>query len=73
MDLPRVIRFGSKGDDIKEVRLQLMKSMLDPKYYDAFLNSSFGKYLLEGIHDEDKVEDRGITKISQFINEQNNY
>ena len=64
MDLPRVIRFGSEGDDIEEVRLQIMKSMIDPKNFDLFLDSPFGKYLLEGINDEDKVEKRGITKVS---------
>ena len=50
-----------------------MKSMIDPKNFDLFLQSSFGKYLLEGINDEEKVEKRGITKVSQFIREQNNY
>ena len=73
MDLPRVIRFGSEGDDIEEVRLQIMKSMIDPKNFDLFLDSPFGKYLLEGINDEEKVEKRGITKVSEFIKVENNY
>lgn len=73
MDLPRVIRFGSEGDDIAEVRLQIMKSMIDPKNFDLFLDSPFGKYLLEGINDEEKVEKRGITKVSEFIKVENNY
>lgn len=67
MDLPRVIRFGSEGDDIAELRLQIMKSMIDPKNFDLFLDSPFGKYLLEGINDEEKVEKRGITRVSEFI------
>ena len=50
-----------------------MKSLIDPKNFDLFLDSPFGKYLLEGINEVDKVENRGITKVSQFIKEQNNY
>ena len=50
-----------------------MKSLIDPKNFDLFLDSPFGRYLLEGINDADKVENRGITKVSQFIKEQNNY
>ena len=46
-----------------------MKSLIDPKNFDLFLDSPFGRYLLEGINDADKVEDRGITKVSQFIKE----
>ena len=73
MDLPRVIWFGSEGDDIDEIRQQIMKSLIDPKNFDLFLDSPFGKYLLEGINDAEKVEDQGITKVSQFIKEQKNY
>ena len=51
----------------------MMKSKIDPKVFDFFLSSSFGKYLLEGIHDEEMVEKKGITKVSQFINESNSY
>ena len=50
-----------------------MKSMIDPKNFDLFLQSSFGKYLLDGINDEEKVEMRGITKLSDFIHDQNNF
>ena len=50
-----------------------MRNMIDPKNFDQFLSSPFGRYLLEGIHDEEKVEKKGITKVSQFIKEENNY
>ena len=50
-----------------------MTSLIDPKNFDLFLDSPFGKYLLEGINDADKVENQGITRVSQFIKEQNNY
>ena len=50
-----------------------MKSHIDPKVFDLFLQSSFGKYLLEGINDPEKVEKKGITKLSEFIYQQNNY
>ena len=73
MDLPGVIRFGSQGDDIAELRLQIMRNMIDPKNFDMFLSSPFGKYLLEGIQDEEKVEKKGITRVSQFIKEENSY
>jgi len=67
IDMPRMIRFSTEGDDIEEVRLQLMKAKIDPKTFDVFLQSPFGQYLLEGISDEEKVEHRGITKVSEFI------
>lgn len=47
--------------------------MIDPKNFDLFLQSPFGKYLLEGINDEEKVEKKGITRLSDFIHQQNNY
>ena len=47
--------------------------MIDPKNFDIFLESPFAKYLLEGIQDEKKVEEKGITKVSQFIRSQNSY
>ena len=50
-----------------------MKSVIDPKNYDLFLQSPFGKYLLDGINDEEKVEKKGITKVSEFIHDQNNF
>ena len=37
------------GDDIAELRLQIMRNMIDPKNFDMFLSSPFGRYLLEGI------------------------
>lgn len=73
IDYPRVIRSGTFGDDIEEIRLQLMKSRIDPKNFDLFLQSSFGGYLLEGINDEEKVEKQGITTLSEFIHKQNTY
>ena len=51
----------------------MMRSLIDPKNFDVFLESNFGMYLLEGIQDPSKVEDRGITKISEFIRAENNY
>ena len=50
-----------------------MKNMIDPKNFDMFLSSPFGRYLLEGIQDEEKVEKKGITRVSQFIKEENSY
>lgn len=50
-----------------------MTSLIDPKNFDVFLESRFGKYLLEGIQSEEKVEQRGITKVSEFIRAENNY
>ena len=73
VDIPSNIRIGSEGDDIAEIRLQIMRSMIDPKNFDVFLMSSFGKYLLEGINDPEKVEKQGITRVSEFIKEQNNF
>ena len=68
-----MIHFSSDGDSIAETRLQMMKSLLDPKNFDVFLESPFGKYLLHGIQSEEKVEKRGITKVSEFIRTENNY
>lgn len=73
MEIPKYIHFSSDGDDIDEVRIKMMKSLIDPKNFDIFLESPFGKYLLEGIQDESKVEAKGITKVSQFIRAQNSY
>ena len=50
-----------------------MKSKIDPKNFDLFLQSDFGGYLLEGINDEEKVEKKGITTLSEFIHTQNTY
>ena len=50
-----------------------MRSLIDPKNFDVFLESAFGKYLLEGIQKHEKVEAKGITKVSQFIQQENNY
>jgi len=55
------------------VRKAMMQAKIDPSNFDLFFQSSFGQYLLEGIEDEDKVEKQGITRVSQFIKEQNNY
>ena len=73
LDMPRLIRFSTEGDEIAETRLQMMQSLVDPKNFDVFLESPFGKYLLEGITNEAKVEQRGITKVSEFIRAENNY
>lgn len=73
IDLPKMIWFGSEGDDIEEVRHKLMRGLIDRKQFDVFLESQFGKYLLEGIHNEDLVEKQGITKVSQFIHKQGSY
>lgn len=50
-----------------------MRSMIDPKDFDVFLESPFAKYLLENINNEAKVEEKGITKVSEFIRAENNY
>lgn len=71
--MPSFIHFSTEGDDIEETRLKIMRSLVDPKNFDVFLESPFGKYLLEGIQSEEKVEKRGITKVSEFIRSENNY
>ena len=73
MDMPRAIYFSSTGDDVEEMRKKMMRSLIDPKTFDYFLESPFGKYLLEGIQEEEKVEKRGITKVSEFIRAENTY
>lgn len=62
-----MIRFGSKGDSIEEVRLKLMKNLFDHKNFDVFLSTPFGKYLLDGINDDEKIKMQGITKVSEYI------
>ena len=51
-----MIRFGSKGDSIEEVRLRMMKNLFDHKNFDVFLSTPFGKYLLDGINDDEKIK-----------------
>ena len=62
-----MIRFGSKGDSIEEVRLKLMRNLFDHKNFDIFLSTPFGKYLLEGIDNDELVRLQGITKVSEYI------
>ena len=50
-----MIRFGSKGDSIEEVKLKMMKNLFDHKNFDIFLSTPFGKYLLEGIDNDETV------------------
>ena len=62
-----MIRFGSKGDSIEEVKLKMMKNLFDHKNFDIFLSTPFGKYLLEGIDNDELVRLQGITKVSEYI------
>ena len=62
-----MIRFGSKGDCLEEVRIKMMKNLFDYQNFDVFLGTPFGKYLLEGINDDEKISKQGITKVSEYI------
>ena len=48
-----------------------MLNEIDRAGFDSFLRTPFGQYLLEDIDDPDKVEAKGITKVSDFIKENN--
>ena len=50
-----MIRFGSRGDSIEEARIKMMRNLFDYKNFDVFLGTPFGKYLLEGINDDEKI------------------
>ena len=41
--------------------------------FDLFLNTKYAKYLLEDINNPAKVEDKGITRVSEFIKVNNNH
>ena len=56
LEIPKMIRFGSKGDSIDEVRIKLMKNLFDHKNFDVFLSTPFGKYLLDGIGDDEAIK-----------------
>ena len=62
-----MIRVGARGDSLEEVRLKMLRNLFDYKNFDVFLGTPFGKYLLEGIHDDEKIKKQGITKISEYI------
>ena len=67
IEVPKMIRFGSKGDSIEEARIKMMRNLFDYKNFDVFLGTPFGKYLLEGINDDEKIRKQGITKVSEYI------
>ena len=67
IEVPKMIRFGSKGDSLEEVRLRMMRNLFDYANFDVFLGTPFGKYLLEGINDDEKIKAQGITKVSEYI------
>ena len=73
IDLPKTIYSSSQGDDIEEMRLRMMMNIFDRANFDIFLKTAFGKYLLEDLNNPDKVEQKGITKVSEFIKENNTY
>ena len=56
LEIPKMIWFGSKGDSIDEVRIKLMKNLFDHKNFDVFLSTPFGKYLLDGIGNDEAIK-----------------
>ena len=44
-----------------------MRNLFDYSNFDVFLGTPFGKYLLEGINDDEKIKEQGITKVSEYI------
>ena len=55
LEIPKMIRFGSKGDSIEEVKLKMMRNLFDHQNFDIFLSTPFGKYLLEGIDNDEAI------------------
>ena len=45
----------------------MMRNLFDYKNFDVFLGTPFGKYLLEGINDDEKIRKQGISKVSEYI------
>jgi len=50
----------------------VITNSFDHANFDAFLDTTFGKYILEGILDS-SVDKEGITKVSEFINKRRTY
>ena len=50
-----MIRFGSQGDSIEATQVRMMRNLFDYKNFDVFLGTPFGKYLLEGLDDNEKI------------------
>ena len=44
-----------------------MRNLFDYKNFDVFLGTPFGKYLLEGLDDNEKIRKQGISKVSEYI------
>ena len=55
LEVPKMIRFGSQGDSIEATQVRMMRNLFDYKNFDVFLGTPFGKYLLEGLDDNEKI------------------